>query len=223
MNFALESCRFVFEKGARWTDTRVRASRRRFCYTYQSVSSGKTHQAAPDVTHLYTMFGEWLSLVEHLVRDQGVGGSNPLSPTIIINSLRRILTTRNSLWFPNGFPLFDHSPVEKSLAEQGFSSSVLHPVQQIRLRTTRVTASTRSSPPCLRIDIKLDVPAPRDRCYYLVELSVVNTLVCDYAIAEDILPPKCSWLKACRKVRRGNACEKGICSFNLVASCRSSN
>ena len=24
--------------------------------------------------------GEWLSLVEHLVRDQGVGGSNPLSP-----------------------------------------------------------------------------------------------------------------------------------------------
>jgi hypothetical protein len=26
--------------------------------------------------------GEWLSLVEHLVRDQGVGGSNPLSPTI---------------------------------------------------------------------------------------------------------------------------------------------
>ncbi len=26
-------------------------------------------------------FGEWLSLVEHLVRDQGVGGSNPLSPT----------------------------------------------------------------------------------------------------------------------------------------------
>jgi hypothetical protein len=27
------------------------------------------------------VFGEWLSLVEHLVRDQGVGGSNPLSPT----------------------------------------------------------------------------------------------------------------------------------------------
>ena len=26
--------------------------------------------------------GEWLSLVEHLVRDQGVGGSNPLSPTM---------------------------------------------------------------------------------------------------------------------------------------------
>ena len=30
--------------------------------------------------------GEWLSLVEHLVRDQGVGGSNPLSPTIKSNN-----------------------------------------------------------------------------------------------------------------------------------------
>jgi hypothetical protein len=32
-------------------------------------------------SHLQTVIGEWLSLVEHLVRDQGVGGSNPLSPT----------------------------------------------------------------------------------------------------------------------------------------------
>jgi hypothetical protein len=32
-------------------------------------------------------FGEWLSLVEHLVRDQGVGGSNPLSPTNLFNHL----------------------------------------------------------------------------------------------------------------------------------------
>src|SRR5208282_6663246 len=31
---------------------------------------------------LHSSVGEWLSLVEHLVRDQGVGGSNPLSPTI---------------------------------------------------------------------------------------------------------------------------------------------
>ena len=30
---------------------------------------------------LSTYFGAWLSLVEHLVRDQGVGGSNPLAPT----------------------------------------------------------------------------------------------------------------------------------------------
>ena len=31
--------------------------------------------------------GAWLSLVEHLVRDQGVGGSNPLAPTNIIKHL----------------------------------------------------------------------------------------------------------------------------------------
>jgi hypothetical protein len=35
-----------------------------------------------------TSVGEWLSLVEHLVRDQGVGGSNPLSPTNLFNWLR---------------------------------------------------------------------------------------------------------------------------------------
>ena len=34
--------------------------------------------------------GEWLSLVEHLVRDQGVGGSNPLSPTNSFNRLQSI-------------------------------------------------------------------------------------------------------------------------------------
>jgi 5-deoxy-glucuronate isomerase len=37
-----------------------------------------THRSASSSTYV----GEWLSLVEHLVRDQGVGGSNPLSPTI---------------------------------------------------------------------------------------------------------------------------------------------
>ncbi len=34
-----------------------------------------------------TSVGEWLSLVEHLVRDQGVGGSNPLSPTNILKQI----------------------------------------------------------------------------------------------------------------------------------------
>ena len=36
----------------------------------------------PKLQSAYRFIGEWLSLVEHLVRDQGVGGSNPLSPTI---------------------------------------------------------------------------------------------------------------------------------------------
>src|SRR5258708_2051377 len=35
----------------------------------------------------HSLVGEWLSLVEHLVRDQGVGGSNPLSPTIVFKHL----------------------------------------------------------------------------------------------------------------------------------------
>ena len=61
----------------------VRRTSCRFCYTCLSVSIGKTHQAAPGDTLQQTVFGEWLSLVEHLVRDQGVGGSNPLSPTIL--------------------------------------------------------------------------------------------------------------------------------------------
>ncbi len=41
--------------------------------------------------HTQHGFGEWLSLVEHLVRDQGVGGSNPLSPTIFKNQVAQAL------------------------------------------------------------------------------------------------------------------------------------
>jgi hypothetical protein len=49
--------------------------------------------------------GEWLSLVEHLVRDQGVGGSNPLSPTISFQSLRILAYLESEplvrfLWVP---------------------------------------------------------------------------------------------------------------------------
>ena len=40
-----------------------------------------TRSRSSEVAYLQRKFGEWLSLVEHLVRDQGVGGSNPLSPT----------------------------------------------------------------------------------------------------------------------------------------------
>src|SRR5690242_19238069 len=31
----------------------------------------------------FALVGAWLSLVEHSVRDRGVGGSNPLAPTIL--------------------------------------------------------------------------------------------------------------------------------------------
>ncbi len=36
-------------------------------------------------SHRILTIGAWLSLVEHQVRDQGVGGSNPLAPTKIQN------------------------------------------------------------------------------------------------------------------------------------------
>ncbi len=44
--------------------------------------------------------GEWLSLVEHLVRDQGVGGSNPLSPTNlnVIRSVASVSDREQSLF-----------------------------------------------------------------------------------------------------------------------------
>src|SRR5260221_9041657 len=40
-----------------------------------------SHHVVAVVAVIQSSVGEWLSLVEHLVRDQGVGGSNPLSPT----------------------------------------------------------------------------------------------------------------------------------------------
>ena len=43
--------------------------------------------------------GEWLSLVEHLVRDQGVGGSNPLSPT---NSFQQLAESAGFRGLPKG-------------------------------------------------------------------------------------------------------------------------
>ena len=61
---------------------KLRPYRAGFCYTDSSAIKGlKRARPRPNDTHLQPMFGEWLSLVEHLVRDQGVGGSNPLSPT----------------------------------------------------------------------------------------------------------------------------------------------
>ena len=49
------------------------------CYNFEA---SKLRGASPAPI---AAVGEWLSLVEHLVRDQGVGGSNPLSPTKLFN------------------------------------------------------------------------------------------------------------------------------------------
>ena len=51
---------------------------------YTVLSSGVQHAFVPRLQANTSKIGEWLSLVEHLVRDQGVGGSNPLSPTIYL-------------------------------------------------------------------------------------------------------------------------------------------
>ena len=49
----------------------------------------------PSSSRRLTKFvGEWLSLVEHLVRDQGVGGSNPLSPTNLFKYLTALSVFR---------------------------------------------------------------------------------------------------------------------------------
>ncbi len=45
------------------------------------VDMRKATHAEGFLSTVRSTVGEWLSLVEHLVRDQGVGGSNPLSPT----------------------------------------------------------------------------------------------------------------------------------------------
>src|SRR5437763_11122958 len=50
---------------------------------YASVARSRAAlQAPPGFFADLDDVGAWLSLVEHLVRDQGVGGSNPLAPTI---------------------------------------------------------------------------------------------------------------------------------------------
>ncbi len=53
---------------------------------YNRLSSNSC-EGAQQVLRALGQVGEWLSLVEHLVRDQGVGGSNPLSPTNLFKYL----------------------------------------------------------------------------------------------------------------------------------------
>ena len=50
------------------------------------------------VEWLFTPVGAWLSLVEHSVRDRGVGGSNPLAPTTF-----SLANPRCSVWLAARF------------------------------------------------------------------------------------------------------------------------
>ena len=65
------------------------------CYNF--VVSRNLAEGVVVPSNVPTHVGEWLSLVEHLVRDQGVGGSNPLSPTIFFNDLAAISVFSSTL------------------------------------------------------------------------------------------------------------------------------
>ena len=60
------------------------------CYTVKRWKSPRLLEVAVIPPYV----GEWLSLVEHLVRDQGVGGSNPLSPTNYLNPIIELASFR---------------------------------------------------------------------------------------------------------------------------------
>ena len=77
------------------------------CYTFTGISFSALFPSARVVPVIVSvdLVGEWLSLVEHLVRDQGVGGSNPLSPTNYLEGDRRVrkpVAPAASLFPPSG-------------------------------------------------------------------------------------------------------------------------
>src|ERR1035441_1235044 len=49
------------------------------CYNLNAYQEVKARGWMTFLVATRSLVGEWLSLVEHLVRDQGVGGSNPRS------------------------------------------------------------------------------------------------------------------------------------------------
>jgi hypothetical protein len=116
----------------------VQTSAPMFCYTDSSASKGHRHQAGPSncVRCGNAKFGEWLSLVEHLVRDQGVGGSNPLSPTNIFNSLHFDRAGSNTLGFLRRVPTLCHFR-----RQGGLFSGVTH----LRLSSSSGAAKTAST------------------------------------------------------------------------------
>jgi hypothetical protein len=111
------------EAGATTSRFLTSGSRRTECYNLTVVQRfplGR-QKFLPRPTHV----GEWLSLVEHLVRDQGVGGSNPLSPTIF------------SLAGSNGYAAFRTAVFSVQLdTTEGNSKPKLHFSAHILRKTT---------------------------------------------------------------------------------------
>ena len=76
------------------------------CYNLDANGKVRVRGRIDFLVAVRRLVGEWLSLVEHLVRDQGVGGSNPLSPTNCFQSLTilqilQIEPLVRLLWVPN--------------------------------------------------------------------------------------------------------------------------
>src|ERR1700690_2406975 len=87
------------------------------CYNFEVRQQFLRRAPAFPLAPLHKV-GEWLSLVEHLVRDQGVGGSNPLSPTNSFNSLHTLNKLKDR---PSGFS--PGSLVSEGASFLGFSLS----------------------------------------------------------------------------------------------------
>ena len=94
-------------------------------------------------------FGEWLSLVEHLVRDQGVGGSNPLAPTTV-KSILHSSSNPNSI----SFLLVSNLEVNEPIT---IAQNALTLAEKERLDTLRINEiffsiqgeGTRAGEPCV--------------------------------------------------------------------------
>src|SRR5438132_665341 len=84
------------EPERRTSTSHVGLSNANVIITTECVVTARFSTVCRGCSFLSSDVGEWLSLVEHLVRDQGVGGSNPLSPTNPFNNLQ--------FWFPAGAP-----------------------------------------------------------------------------------------------------------------------
>src|SRR5438094_6620009 len=75
------------EPERRTSTSHVGLSNANVIITTECVVTARFSTVCRGCSFLSSDVGEWLSLVEHLVRDQGVGGSNPLSPTNLFNHL----------------------------------------------------------------------------------------------------------------------------------------
>jgi hypothetical protein len=128
-----------------------------------------TRSRSSEAAHPQNKFGEWLSLVEHLVRDQGVGGSNPLSPTIF----KHLINPSYNFYFNNcGWPV---PPVSSFHRSYGFCT-----VLPARVQRGQLSSKHNPKPSFIYIFRSLNVSNTKsstsDACSWLV-LPLVAALL----------------------------------------------